>query len=181
MIKSWEIKVVPMCDIKPMPDNPRTISDSSLAALEASIARFGYVEPIVWNEATGHIVGGHQRYGILKGKGVQEATVVAVQFEEYAEFAANMTLNNPKVEGTWDDPIVSLLQHLETEDDELFRSLRMDKLKAALDKPQPEDKGDDSPEGIEVEGDEEESSFDTACPCCGHEWNIEPKDVVVEG
>ncbi|MDD2300189.1 MAG: hypothetical protein PHU69_11195 [Fermentimonas sp.] len=29
------------------------------------MTEFGYVEPIVWNEETGNIVGGHQRYKIL--------------------------------------------------------------------------------------------------------------------
>lgn len=41
--------------------NPRTISKSAKRALAASIKRFGLVQPIVLNEKTGRVVGGHER------------------------------------------------------------------------------------------------------------------------
>ena len=36
--------------------------DAEYEKLRRSIETFGYVEPIIWNERTGNIVGGHQRY-----------------------------------------------------------------------------------------------------------------------
>lgn len=174
-VKKWGFRLVKLSSIKPMPGNPRTISDGVQAALEASLDRFGYVEPIVWNERTGHIVGGHQRYAILLEKGIKEATVVVVDFPEPEEVAANMTLNNPKIEGTWDDTILSLLTNIRDSNEELYRVLRIDKLMAALEKKTKTD--DDTPPGIEVGGEPEP---DTKCPCCGHRWNVEAKDVIVE-
>lgn len=35
--------------------------DVEYKKLHRSIEEFGHVEPIVWNERTGHVVGGHQR------------------------------------------------------------------------------------------------------------------------
>ena len=63
---SIEVRHLMMTDIKPFEDNPRTIGGKALTGLEKSIRRFGLVEPIVWNERTGNIVGGHQRLRALK-------------------------------------------------------------------------------------------------------------------
>lgn len=174
----WHIRKVRFLDVKPMPDNPRTISDRSLSGLEASIARFGYVEPIVWNERTGHIVGGHQRFSILKGRGVEEATMVVVSLAPEEEMAANLTLNNPKIEGTWDDSALPLITQVEEANNQLFKALNMDILKEALEKKAPED--GDEPSGIPVEDGDGEGEPDTKCPCCGHCWNIKAEDISVE-
>jgi ParB-like chromosome segregation protein Spo0J len=180
----WQIRKVKLADVQPMPENPRTISDRALAGLEASLTRFGYVEPIVWNENTGHIVGGHRRFSILKGQGVEEATMVVVSLSPEEEMGANLTLNNPKIEGTWDESALPLIAQMEAADDKLFRALNMDTLKESLEKPSSL-KGDDAPpSGINV-GDEgedgkKEEELDTACPCCGHRWNIGAGDVSVE-
>jgi ParB-like chromosome segregation protein Spo0J len=41
--------------------NPRTINDGAMKGLEASMDRWGLVQPIVWNKRTNNVVGGHQR------------------------------------------------------------------------------------------------------------------------
>jgi ParB-like chromosome segregation protein Spo0J len=153
-----------------MPANARTMPDSSLAALEACVDEFGYVEPIVWNERTGHIIGGHQRHGVLKDKGAVRATVVVVDLPEEEEAEANLTLNNPKIEGRWDDTTTALLEKVEEADESLFGALSMDKLRESLEKrvENPPDPGLDA------------DDFDTSCPCCGYKWNIEANDVSVE-
>jgi hypothetical protein len=184
---NWAIRKVKLVDVKPMEDNPRVISDRNLAGMEASIARFGYIEPIVWNERTGHIIGGHQRHGVLKSKGVIEATMVVVDLSPDEEMAANLTLNNPKIEGTWDDTAISLMAQVEKASGQLFDSLNMDTLKESLEKQPPTPpKGDEDPPpvGLDVDSEnddnEETPELDTECPCCGHKWDVNAEDVSVE-
>ena len=185
----WEIKKVKLADVKPMENNPRVITDKNLSGLEASIERFGYVEPIVWNERTGHIVGGHQRHGVLKSKGVKEAVMVVVDLSPEEEMAANLVLNNPKIEGTWDDTALNLMKEVEESNGELFDALNMDTLTESLEKkpPKPQKDEDDPPqEGLDVDSDEDEDEDDelpepdTKCPCCGHKWDVRAEDVSVE-
>lgn len=89
-------------DIKEAPYNPREISEHALSGLQKSLERFGYCEPIVWNEQTGHIVGGHQRYKVLVSQGVKDVDVVKVSLSENEEKALNLTLNNTDIQGDWD-------------------------------------------------------------------------------
>jgi len=169
----WPIRKVRLSDAKPMPRNPRMIGDKALSGLEHCMERFGYVEPIVWNEKTGHIIGGHQRYKTLVGSGVQESMMVVVSLEPEEEKAANAVLNNPKIEGTWNDSALELLSRVEDASEELFKALNMDVLKNSLEMA-PRASGE-SPPGVDVDGE-----YDTKCPCCRHEWNIESNDVSVE-
>jgi hypothetical protein len=181
-IRSWKRKKVRLADVKPMPDNPRAITDVNLAALKASMERFGYVEPIVWNKTTGHIVGGHQRYSVLASEGVEEATMVVVELSADEEMAANITLNNPEIEGDWDDTAADLMGQLEAAAPELYGSLRIGELRKFVEGMQPR-KSEDSYEDAneEVDLDAMAKEFDTRCPCCGFAWRIDADDVSVEG
>lgn len=106
----WKAEKVLLKDIKPFDKNPRAITVKATKGLKASIERFGYVEPIVWNKTTGNIVGGHQRYTQLMNWGVKEATMMVVEMSKEMELAANLTLNNPEIEGEWDEPALELLE-----------------------------------------------------------------------
>jgi len=74
------------------------------AQLRKSIETFGYVEPIVWNEQTGHVVGGNQRLEVLKDLNVSETEVVIVDLDEANEKALNLALN--KVVGGWNEAML---------------------------------------------------------------------------
>ena len=92
--------------------NPRITlepGDTEYELLEGSLGTFGYVVPIVWNERTGRIVGGHQRLTILKSAGVKEATVSVVDLDEEQEKQLNIALN--KIEGEWDNEALRELVH----------------------------------------------------------------------
>ncbi len=92
-----------LADLQPADYNPRKDlkpGDADYEKLKRSIEEFGYVDPIIWNERTGRICGGHQRFKILKAQGVEEAEVVIVDFDEEKEKAFNIALN--KVNGDWD-------------------------------------------------------------------------------
>lgn len=83
--------------------NPRvylTKGDRDWQKIERSIDQFGYVEPIVWNERTGNVVGGHQRLKVLKEKGYKKIPVSVVNLSEADEKQLNLALN--KIKGEWD-------------------------------------------------------------------------------
>jgi len=165
----WKIQQVWLKDIKPFDKNPRAITEKAEKGLRASMERFGYVEPIVWNKTTGNIVGGHQRYAELMRQGVKKATVVVVEFPADKELAANLTLNNPEIEGDWDSPALELLEQVRDADEDLFDSLNLGDLRDSIETAGPP--SDDE--------DDDEDTCDTECPCCKHKWNIVASDVSV--
>ena len=90
--------------LKPAKYNPRKDlkpGDPAYEKIKRSMNDFGYVDPIIWNEVTGNIVGGHQRFKVLKAEGVQEIMCVVVHIENPDdEKALNIVLN--KATGDWE-------------------------------------------------------------------------------
>ena len=191
-MKNWKVKTVKLADLIPLEDNPRKISQANAQALKSSLNRFGMVELIVWNEATGHIISGHQRYEILKSMGVEEVPVIAVDFDEVEEKSAAITMNNFEIEGEYTNPILELLESIKEKDCDLYASLRMEQLKDDVsellekidggdEKPE-EEKSSSENEVLEnMDRTEEFGDWDTECPCCGHKWKIGPEDISLEG
>jgi len=96
---------LPIEQLKPAPYNPRIDlkpGTPEYQRLERSLAEFDLVEPIVWNEQTGHVVSGHQRLEILKNQGIEEIDVSVVSLSPQREKALNIALNNAQVGGDWD-------------------------------------------------------------------------------
>jgi DNA modification methylase len=121
MNQGMTIKKVPVSAIKPAQYNPRKDlkpGDPVYEKLKRSMTEFGYVEPIVWNEETGNIVGGHQRYKILLEAGHSEIECVVVKLPKDKEKALNVALN--KVTGDWEiEALADLLQDLDEQDFDL--------------------------------------------------------------
>lgn len=172
LTKQWTTRVVKMSEVVPQKNNPRIIDPKALNGLKASIGRFGLVELIVWNERTKHIVGGHQRYAVLLQNGVTEAPMVVVDMSPEDELAASLTLNNPKIEGEFDEPVMELIGQVEKAAPDLFQAVRMDELKSSLERSMDRGTGGD-------EGGSTEQDWDTECPCCGNKWKVDAKDIVV--
>jgi DNA modification methylase/mRNA-degrading endonuclease RelE of RelBE toxin-antitoxin system len=108
-----EIKKVLVKDLKYAPYNPRKISDEMLNKLKQSIEEFGYVEPIVVNKRTRHVVGGNQRLKALEDLRIEEVEAVFVDLDDAREKALNVALN--KITGEWDYPkLKDLLEELDT-------------------------------------------------------------------
>lgn len=111
------IQKVPVSQLKPAKYNPRKDlkpGDPAYEKIKRSMNDFGYVDPIIWNEVTGNIVGGHQRFKVLKAEGAQEIMCVVVHIEDPAdEKALNIVLN--KATGDWEPvALADLLSELQS-------------------------------------------------------------------
>ncbi|MDF0224975.1 ParB N-terminal domain-containing protein [Staphylococcus pseudintermedius] len=110
-----ELKKMNINDLQPANYNPRVDleeHDEEYQKIKRSIKEFGYVDPIIWNKKTNNIVGGHQRFKVLKDLGYQEVDVSVVDLDEQAEKTLNIALN--KVEGDWDaDKLKEVIEELD--------------------------------------------------------------------
>lgn len=115
-------KIMRVTDIVPAEYNPRvqlTKADREYKALNASIEENGLVVPLIVNERTGTLVGGHQRLTVLKDQGVEETEVVVIDCDPAKEKALCIALN--KIEGSWDHgALYDLLQELSTDGEDLL-------------------------------------------------------------
>ena len=94
----------PRKDLKP--------GDKEYEKLKRSISEFGYVEPVIWNKATGNVVGGHQRLKVLLDLGQTEIDCVVVELDEQREKALNLALN--RIQGEWDeDKLAAVMAELD--------------------------------------------------------------------
>lgn len=114
-----EIRTIKASQIKPAAYNPRRElqpGDPEYERLRRSMDEFGYVDPIIWNETTGNVVGGHQRLNMLLADGVEDIDVSVVHLTLEKEKALNNALN--KISGEWDDEkLAALLNELSEADD----------------------------------------------------------------
>ncbi len=94
--------------------NPRVQlkpGDPAYEKLKRSINEFGFVEPLVWNERTRNLVGGHQRLNVLKDLGYETVDAVVVDLPIEQEKALNVALN--QIRGDWDErKLAELLDEL---------------------------------------------------------------------
>lgn len=100
------IEKVEIEKLKPAEYNPRVElqpEDDVYKRIKASITKFGMVAPLVVNKRNGlyTIVGGHQRYNILKELGYKEISCILVDLDEVDEIELNLSLN--KNTGYWDN------------------------------------------------------------------------------
>ena len=113
----FELRRLPIDQLKPAPYNPRgelRPGSPAYRKLAASLGEFGLVEPLVWNELTGHVVGGHARLRILREMGATEVPVSVVRLNPEREKALNIILNNREAQGRYDPAkLAELLEALQ--------------------------------------------------------------------
>ena len=100
-----ELRTLPIEQLVDAPYNPRTVlkpTDAAYRKLKTSLAEFGLVEPLIWNEETNHVVGGHARLRILKELQWAEVPVSVVRLTPEREKALNIVLNNHEAQGRYD-------------------------------------------------------------------------------
>ena len=123
-----EIEEISIKDIKMADYNPRVMSTNELQKLENSINQFGLVDPIIINLDNNTIIGGHQRFKVLKRKNIEKLKLIKIgkigwlfidsdiEIKNDAdEKALNIALN--KISGDWDNKLLNeLLEELEIKD-----------------------------------------------------------------
>ena len=151
-IPPLEVRVLPIDSLSPAPYNPRKHlkpTDVAYRKLQASLTEFGLVEPLVWNELTGHVVGGHARLRILRELGVTEVPVSVVRLSAAREKALNVVLNNQEAQGRYDptklaDLLTELLDLPELAltgfDESTLATLRFEPNEDATEEPPPADR-----------------------------------------
>ena len=97
--------------LKPATYNPRQITKKQYNDLKESIDRFGLVDPIIVNEKTMTIIGGHQRYKIWKENAeqsnVDDITIPCVMLNLNTEQERELNIRLNKSGGEWDMDILA--------------------------------------------------------------------------
>lgn len=104
-LERYEMVTIHRSQLKDAPYNPRVIDDAAKRKLKAILKKHGAVQPPIWNERTGHIVGGHQRLTIMDSlmhSGDYELQVAKLNVSDAEEKELNVSLNNAGAMGDWD-------------------------------------------------------------------------------
>lgn len=88
-----EVQEVKISELNHAVYNPRKINAEQKAHLHDSLAKFGFVDPIVVNRNGHVIVGGHQRVKVWGEMGNETVPVVFVELSEEDEKELNIRLN----------------------------------------------------------------------------------------
>lgn len=167
------VETVLLKDLKPAEYNPRKIlkKDSKVyQQLKKSIEEFGYVLPIVVNKDL-TIIGGHQRYKILKDLEYKKCDVVVLDLNKKKEKLLNIALN--KITGEWDLVVLKdVLEKINTgEFDIEITGFSMDEIDKLIDDLEFNDEVFTG-ENIELDSNDfKEEKFDYTCPHCGFMFN----------
>ena len=170
-----EIRRVDKSQINPAPYNPRKDlqpEDVEYQKLARSIEAFGDVEPLVWNERTGNLVGGHQRFKILLDQGREEFDVSVVDLDDTAEKQLNLALN--KISGEWDnDKLSQLLSELADVADIALTGFDASELEQLCGAAQAFDFDAFFEPAEPKESSNAPKTIEAVCPECGHRFVME--------
>ena len=112
-----EFKKLKINSLIPASYNPRKKlkpGDAEYEKIKNSITEFGYVDPIIVNSDM-TIIGGHQRWSVLKALGYDEVDCVVIKIDKTKEKALNIALN--KVTGEWNKELLAdLIKDLQSLD-----------------------------------------------------------------
>lgn len=177
----WNNETRKLSDLKPSEYNPRKLSDKAAEDLTTSIDKFSLADPIIIN-LDNTIIGGHQRYAILKQQGVEviDVRVPSEQLTKNQEIELNLRLN--KNLGEWDYDVLlrfddKMLADVGFDEAELNKHFENDFMPIV----HPEfDTDDVTKEAIEKKAQElaekivnTKMQLDIACPECGHEFKVD--------
>ena len=177
------VKLVPLAELKPHPRNPRRHNRGEIDALKASIMEYGFTEPLIRQQSSGHVVAGAGRLQAASEL-AEEGKLRAVEFTPGVKLNGRLPVvdkhltdrqalayciadNRITERGTWDYPLLK---------DILVEDLGISPDLSTLDLPM----GFDLPElGVMIQGkppkpDGQDYSDGAAtankCPSCGYEW-----------
>jgi ParB-like chromosome segregation protein Spo0J len=174
-----EIRYEPLSKIVKAPRNPR---EHDLGAIHESIARFGFVSPIIINEKTGRLVVGHGRVDALRqlqadgtpppdrvirdGDEWLVPVIHGIEFADEQDAEAFLLADNrtSELSGWIESDLAAILrEHAETERGLAGIGYDGDDLDEMLQRI--------TGEGPQLSGDTQPFERDHQCPKCGHTWN----------
>lgn len=102
----WKLETRNIKDISEDKNNPRWMSKKQADGLQQSLEKFGICQPIVLNR-DGIIIGGHQRFKVLKRLGYEtiDVYVSSIQLSEKQKEELSIRLN--KNLGEWDFDVLA--------------------------------------------------------------------------
>lgn len=119
-------------EIKEHPKNPRVITESAKKKLKGKMKEVGLLQPLIVNERSGYLLGGHQRLAsldALEKNADYEIDVAVVDLNEKQELEMLVFLNNPGAQGGWE---LEILAEINLEAGVGFSDMGFDKLDVDL-------------------------------------------------
>lgn len=112
--KEWEIVPLKVKDLKPNPDNPRTITEEDFERLKRKIKRQGF-RAVIQIDNDGIILGGNQRYHALMDMGYAEKEIPVLKplFQMTEKDRQEAIVTDNISDGRWDNEMVANLYNLE--------------------------------------------------------------------
>lgn len=98
-----KVETVGLDKLTPDPINARVHPDRNLAAIRASLEKFGQVEPLVVRKRSRVVVGGNGRLEAMKALGWKDAKVVEVDIDDDEAKALSIALNRASDLAGWDE------------------------------------------------------------------------------
>lgn len=158
-----------VADIKPYENNPRIISEKSREAVQLSIEKYGYVQPIVV-DSDNVIIAGHTRHQALVEMGVASVEVYRVDMPPEKARAYRVVDNRVGELSDWDRS--ALTMELREMDDSILSSyfwdvdLELGQLKTAMRQVSEEEIEDAADEVASLPERQKTHTTDVECPAC---------------
>ena len=121
---------MPVADIRPDTNNARTHDKQNVAAIAASLKRFGQLKPIVVNKHGNEIEAGNGTYLAAKQLGWTHLAAVVVEHDAARASGYKIADNRTAEMAGWDFEVLdSLLREIEASDRGLYDDLLLDELR----------------------------------------------------
>ena len=116
---NMETKTVQVSTLIEDSENARSHPERNMRAIVESLRRFGQVEPLVVQKASGVVIGGNGRLLAMRELGWDSATVVEVDLDDVEATALGLVLNRTADLAEWDYGQLSQLIEQVTKIDDL--------------------------------------------------------------
>ncbi|MFM7447476.1 MAG: hypothetical protein ACKO24_02620, partial [Leptolyngbyaceae cyanobacterium] len=112
-------------------ENAKITTEKLMSQLGNLLSKVGFVLPVVINQRTGKMVGGHSRVLVAKRDGIEEVPVHLVDLSEADERELRLALS--KIDGKWDFALLeSALQDVAESNNLMFSGFTEDDMVAML-------------------------------------------------
>ena len=94
-----------VAELIPNPANWKTHPDRQRSALAASLENYGWLEPVIWNLTTGHLIDGHARVGQAVVTGQDTVPTVVLELSPTEEQAMLASVDKITAMAELDEPL----------------------------------------------------------------------------